>query len=220
VCSRRESQKLGRDLAEQEALAVSHTCDRRFRSFNPVAGPCGGQRASHGRQTWALGLLASLCFALLFWRYRPIAALEMHHHGEGVNVHLFGMWLGFAIAALLVAMFSGRISSLLRQHEQSLLRMQGELARKDRLASLVTLAAGAAHELGEANSIQVGTSCGDYRRLATKTPDLSGDCAVLPGTSRDHCCSQHNPRLRPRPQTAGKTKHGFKAKNTPCLRGK
>jgi two-component system sensor histidine kinase RegB len=172
------------------------------------------------RQTWALGLLASLCFALLFWRYRPIAALEMHHHGEGVNVHLFGMWLGFAIAALLVAMFSGRISSLLRQHEQSLLRMQGELARKDRLASLVTLAAGAAHELGEANSIQVGTSCGDYRRLATKTPDLSGDCAVLPGTSRDHCCSQHNPRLRPRPQTAGKTKHGFKAKNTPCLRGK
>ncbi len=28
------------------------------------------------RQTWALGLLASICFALLFWRYRPIPALE------------------------------------------------------------------------------------------------------------------------------------------------
>ena len=66
------------------------------------------------RQTWALGLLASICFALLFWRYRPIPALEMHHHGEGVNVHLVGMWLGFGIAALLVARFSGRISSLLR----------------------------------------------------------------------------------------------------------
>ena len=44
-------------------------------------------------------------------------------------------------------MFSGKISELLRQHEASLLVMQEELAKKDRLASLVTLAAGAAHEL-------------------------------------------------------------------------
>jgi len=120
------------------------------------------------RQTWALGLLASLCFALLFWRYRPIAALEMHHHGEGVNVHLFGMWLGFAIAALLVAMFSGRISSLLRQHEQSLLRMQEELARKDRLASLVTLAAGAAHELSTPLAT-IAVVAKDLERYATRT---------------------------------------------------
>jgi len=99
------------------------------------------------RQTWAIGALASLCFGLLFWRYRPIAALEMHHLGTGVNLHLIGMWAAFAVASLLVAMFSGKISALLRQNEESLLRMQEELARKDRLASLVTLAAGAAHEL-------------------------------------------------------------------------
>src|ERR1700679_1528522 len=30
------------------------------------------------RQTWALGALACLCFALLFRFYRPIPALEMH----------------------------------------------------------------------------------------------------------------------------------------------
>ena len=99
------------------------------------------------RQTWALGALACLCFALLFWRYRPIPALEMHHSGTGVNLHLLGMWVGFAIASLLVTMFSGKISELLREREESLLRMQEELAKKDRLASLVTLAAGAAHEL-------------------------------------------------------------------------
>jgi two-component system sensor histidine kinase RegB len=99
------------------------------------------------RQTWGIGGLALLCFGLLFWRYRPIAALEMHHLGTGVNLHLIGMWAAFAVASLLVAMFSGKISSLLRQNEESLLRMQEELARKDRLASLVTLAAGAAHEL-------------------------------------------------------------------------
>ena len=99
------------------------------------------------RQTWCLGLLACLCFALLFWTYRPIPQLEMHHHGDGVNLHLIGMWVGFAIASLLVAFFSGKISELLREREESLLRMQEELAKKDRLAAMVTLAAGAAHEL-------------------------------------------------------------------------
>jgi two-component system, sensor histidine kinase RegB len=98
-------------------------------------------------QTWALGVLSTACFGSLFLWYRPIAALEMHHQGEGVSLHLAGMWVGFGVASFLVAMFSGKISELLREREESLLRMQEELARKDRLASLVTLAAGAAHEL-------------------------------------------------------------------------
>jgi two-component system sensor histidine kinase RegB len=105
---------------------------------------------------------------LLFWKYRPIAALEMHHMGTGVNLHLIGMWAAFAIASLLVAMFSGKISALLRQNEESLLRMQEELGRKDRLASLVTLAAGAAHEL----STPLGTIAivaNDLERYATAT---------------------------------------------------
>ncbi len=99
------------------------------------------------RQTWGLGALATLCFALLFWVYRPIPQLEMHVMGGGANLHLMGMWIGFGVAAFLVAMFAGKISELLREREESLIRMQAELAKKDRLASLVTLAAGAAHEL-------------------------------------------------------------------------
>ena len=99
------------------------------------------------RQTWGLGFLACLCFALLFWTYRPIPQLEMHRRGDSANLHLVGMWVAFAVASLLVALFSGKISELLREREESLLRMQEELAKKDRLAALVTLAAGAAHEL-------------------------------------------------------------------------
>jgi len=99
------------------------------------------------RQTWALGALSTACFGSLFLWYRPIAVLEMHHSGPGINWHLTGMWIAFGVASFLVAMFSGKISELLREREESLLRMQEELARKDRLASLVTLAAGAAHEL-------------------------------------------------------------------------
>ena len=99
------------------------------------------------RWTWVLGALSTLCFGLLFRVYRPITSLYMHHPADGARLHLTGMWIGFGVAAFLVALFSGKISELLRQHEDSLLRMQIELAKRDRLASLGTLAAGAAHEL-------------------------------------------------------------------------
>ena len=99
------------------------------------------------RWTWLLGALSTVCFGLLFRIYRPIPVLEMHRPADGTNLHLIGMWIGFGVAAVLVAVFSGKISELLRQHEDSLLLMQAELAKRDRLASLATLAAGAAHEL-------------------------------------------------------------------------
>jgi hypothetical protein len=54
------------------------------------------------------------------------------------SLHLIGMWVGFAIALLLVALFSGKISELLREREESLLRRKEELAKKDRLAALGT----------------------------------------------------------------------------------
>jgi len=99
------------------------------------------------QQTWALGALATVCFGSLFWIYWPIPVLEMHRTQPGPSLHLIGMWVSFGVAAFLVAMFSGKISELLREREASLIQLQEELAKKDRLASLVTLAAGAAHEL-------------------------------------------------------------------------
>jgi len=120
------------------------------------------------RQTWTLGILASVCFALLFWRYRPIPQLGMTHHGEAHNLHLIGMWVGFTVASGLVTVFSGKISELLRQHEESLLRMQDELARRDRLASLVTLAAGAAHELSTPLAT-IAVVSKELERYATRT---------------------------------------------------
>lgn len=66
----------------------------------------------------------------------------MHPHGGSATLHLVGIWAAFAVASSLVAMFSGRVSEQLRQREQVLLQMREELAKKERLASLVTLAAG------------------------------------------------------------------------------
>ena len=100
------------------------------------------------RQTWLLAGLSTGGFGLLFWIYRPMEVLGVHLHEENPNYHLLGMWVSFATAVFLVSMFSAKISELLSKREASLLLMQEELAKKDRLASLVTLAAGAAHELG------------------------------------------------------------------------
>jgi two-component system sensor histidine kinase RegB len=99
------------------------------------------------RQTWALGVLACLCFGLLFWSPVHIHAMSMSAHGSGANLHLLGMWAAFVAATALVTIFSGRISQHMRLREQAMMLMREELAKKDRLASLVTLAAGAAHEL-------------------------------------------------------------------------
>lgn len=99
------------------------------------------------RWTWFLGLLSILCFGALFRWYVPIPLIEGHHGGEGHDLHLTGMWIGFAVAAFLIALFSGKISEALRARETKLLSLQRQLAAKERLASLATLAAGAAHEL-------------------------------------------------------------------------
>ena len=99
------------------------------------------------RWTWMLGGSRRFVSGSCSWITGRFRRLRCITRQEPSSLHLIGMWVGFGVAALLMAMFSGKISELLRQHEESLLRMQEELAKKDRLASLVTLAAGAAHEL-------------------------------------------------------------------------
>jgi two-component system sensor histidine kinase RegB len=139
-------------------------------------------------QTWQLGALSTFCFGLLFWRYRPMPALEVHHPNDAMNLHLIGMWVGFAVAAFLVAMFSAKISELLREREASLLRMQEELAKKDRLASLVTLAAGAAHELGTplGTIALVARELERYSTLTTALPAVAEDSRLI-RTEVDRC---------------------------------
>jgi two-component system sensor histidine kinase RegB len=102
----------------------------------------------HKNWTWALGVLSTVCFGLLFFFHLPLAALETHHVEEGLSAHLIGMWIAFVIAAGLITFFTGKVSDALRRREREVLDLQEQVAKHERLASLVTLAAGAAHELG------------------------------------------------------------------------
>jgi len=98
--------------------------------------------------TWGLGILSMACFGFLFPLHVRVSIFEGHHTGEGFSVHLIGMWIAFATGTLLITVLIGKISEALRKREQEVLSLQHQLARHERLASIVTLSAGAAHELG------------------------------------------------------------------------
>lgn len=61
--------------------------------------------------------------------------------------HQVGMWVAFLVAAALTATFVTRIRLALEARERALQDARRVSARQERLASLTTLAAGAAHEL-------------------------------------------------------------------------
>jgi two-component system sensor histidine kinase RegB len=97
------------------------------------------------RWTTASATLAIAGFALLF-----AVPTEMHVHHSGRPIfdpHLRGMWAAFVLAAVLMAFFVRRISRAIAVQRDQIAALREATARNARLASLATLAAGAAHEL-------------------------------------------------------------------------
>jgi two-component system sensor histidine kinase RegB len=67
---------------------------------------------------------------------------------DAFNTHVLGMWLGFVISALVVAYFAVEMARAVRVRDTQLNRVREEILRNERIVSLGTQAAGAAHELG------------------------------------------------------------------------
>lgn len=68
-------------------------------------------------------------------------------HAELVSVHLKGMWVALALASVFVVFFVHQVTNVLAVRERELRETKGQGERREKLASLATLAAGAAHEL-------------------------------------------------------------------------
>jgi two-component system sensor histidine kinase RegB len=131
--------------------------------------------------TWSLGALSVVCFGFLFWAHVRVPVFEAHHTSEGFSVHLVGMWIAFVAAAVLVTVFIGKVSEALRQREHEVLLLQSQLARHDRLASIATLAAGAAHELGTPlGTIAVASRDLEYHATeVSRDPELAEDARLI-----------------------------------------
>lgn len=70
------------------------------------------------------------------------------HREGGFALHVIGMWLNFAISALIVSVFLARNAGALRQREREIQIFRERALRQEQILALGLLAAGAAHKLG------------------------------------------------------------------------
>src|SRR5450755_631712 len=95
--------------------------------------------------TWMLVLLSLASSLVLFARHQPLPAAG--GHAGHMALHLRGMWVAFGVASAFIVYFLMRVRRALAAREDELDASRNLAARQERLASLATLAAGAAHEL-------------------------------------------------------------------------
>jgi two-component system sensor histidine kinase RegB len=117
---------------------------------------------------WNMVIITSCVYTVLIAYNVPLPALAPHaeHHAMGsmtpemslrmqlledrryFNLHVFGMWFGFVFSAGLVAFFIIALAKTLKESERSLADARESALRDERVVSLGTLAASAAHDMG------------------------------------------------------------------------
>jgi len=93
--------------------------------------------------TWVVVVMALACYGALFGWFQP----EVSLNDVPAHVMAMGHWLALALVAVLISVFIGRIEHSLRGREDELVDMRERVTKNELLATLTTLAAGAAHEL-------------------------------------------------------------------------
>jgi two-component system, sensor histidine kinase RegB len=98
------------------------------------------------RWSWTQAAFSVLAFGALFplQRWAPFGVQE---HEAMMAVHLSGMLVGIAIAAFVIVLIVQRVNRALARRDEELARERRLAEQRAKLASLATLAAGAAHEL-------------------------------------------------------------------------
>lgn len=114
---------------------------------------------------WAVGIAAAsvAAYGLTFLWHRPLEFTDPASSQHTMTLHLVGMWVALSAAAGLIAHFVGRVSEALAQREQELTDARAAAARNERLAALLSLGAGAAHELATPLST-IRTAAGELER--------------------------------------------------------
>jgi two-component system sensor histidine kinase RegB len=124
------------------------------------------------RWTWMLVGLSFLGFGVLLTSHEPLV-IDPENHA-------YGAWLALLVASAFVVHFLLRITGSLAERERELTEARGLAARQERLASLATMAAGAAHEL----STPLGTvalAAKELERALTKANngELASDAKLI-----------------------------------------
>jgi two-component system sensor histidine kinase RegB len=89
--------------------------------------------------TWMLAALSFGAFGALVLGHQPLLGQD--------NARDQGMWIALGVASAFIVHFLRRVTAALGERERELAEARARAARQERLASLATMAAGAAHEL-------------------------------------------------------------------------
>ena len=125
--------------------------------------------------SWMLVGATSLSFALLTQFYRPIV-LPSTIKRTLFALHVQGMWVCFALVAVLLVLFVSRINVNLRTQDRRLAAIQRQAVEEEHIVRIGMLASGAAHELGTRLS-SLSVILGDWRHIdaIANDPDLLHD---------------------------------------------
>ena len=121
------------------------------------------------RWTWALAVLGVSSYASLFLVRSADTAASAVHAAHLFAQHLVAMWVALTLSAALTAYFVTRLTAVLAEREAEIASMRDAATRRERLAALTTLAAGAAHELGSPLAT-VAVAAGELEHALAKLP--------------------------------------------------
>lgn len=114
--------------------------------------------------SWSLAAITVFCYASVFFlpvhgishesslisstQGQPLCidAAKFSSIEEQMRLHLYGMWVAFSVTAFFIVFFVGKIQKSLEEQQETLAELEEEKIRTEKLGSLATLAAGAAHE--------------------------------------------------------------------------
>ena len=120
---------------------------------------------------WLLTGLSFVGFGILLLTHMPLAIPEDNRAA--------GSWVALGVASAFVVHFVLRITGALAEREAELTQARGLAARQERLASLATMAAGAAHELSTPLGTVALAAKELERALIKADPVLAADARLI-----------------------------------------
>jgi two-component system sensor histidine kinase RegB len=125
--------------------------------------------------TWAIVVITSLCAGMLIVSYRPLTLPPGARVGL-FDLYILGAWVALAMIAVLLVLFTTRISRNLRARDARLADMRQRAAEEEHIVRMGLLASGAAHELGTPLS-SLAVILSDWKRMPgiAADPDLMDD---------------------------------------------
>ncbi len=131
------------------------------------------------RWTWVVVASALVGYGSLFFVV-PQSITQTNHLMATLPSHLAGMWFAFAASAASIAVFVTGVTRTLARRERELAALRLVAARDARLASLTTLAAGAAHELATPLA-SIAVAARELERLAASRAlsDVAEDAGLI-----------------------------------------